>query len=87
MAEKKEELKTESLEEEVEELRRSVLCIFESLLPPKEVREEVVRNIYNIELSVLKIFKAILDYQVESLQRRMEERPKKRKSQRIEVEG
>lgn len=87
MAEKKEELRTESFEEEVEELRRSVLRIFESLLPPKEVREEVVRNIYNIELSVLKIFKTILDYQVESLQRRMEERPKKRKSQRIEVEG
>ena len=87
MAGKKEELKVESLEEEVEELKRSVMGLFERLLPPKEVREEVIKNIYTIELSLLKIAKALLDYQVESLERKLEEKPNKRKAKKIEVEG
>ena len=87
MAKKKEELKVESLEEEVQELKRSIFGIFERLLPPKEVREEVVRNVYNIELSLLKIVKTLLDYQVESLERKVEGKPKKKKAQKIKVEG
>ncbi len=84
---KKEDIKVESLEEEVEELKRSVFGLFEKLLPPREVREEVIKNVYTIELSLLKIAKALLDYQVESLERKLEEKPKKKRAQRIEVEG
>jgi len=84
---KKEELKVESLEEQVQELKGSLLGLFERLLPPKEVREEVVRNIYNIEISLLKIAKVLLDYQLESLERKVEGKPKKKKAQKIEVEG
>ncbi len=87
MAGKKEELKVESLEEEVEELKRKVFGLLEGLLPPREVREEVVRNIYTIELSLLRIAKALLDYQVENLERKLEEKPKKKKAKKIEVEG
>ncbi len=87
MAKKKEELKVESLEEEVQELKKSLFGIFEHLLPPREVREEVIRNVYNIELSLLKIAKALLDYQVENLERKVEGRSKKKKAQKIEVEG
>jgi len=86
MAKKKEEMKPESLEEEVQELKRNILGVFETLLPPKEVREEVIRNIYNIELSFLKIFKTLLDYQVESLEKKVEGKGKKKKAQKIEVE-
>ncbi len=83
---KKEELKPESLEEEVRELRKSLLNLFEVLLPPKEIRDEVLKNIYTIELSFLRIFKTLLDYQVESLEKKVEKRERKRKAQRIEVE-
>jgi len=79
MGKKKEELKPESLEEEVRELRRSILNLF-------ELREEVLRHVYTAELSFLRIFKTLLDYQVESLERRIEGRGKRRKAQRIEVE-
>ncbi len=85
MAKKKEELKVESMEEEVQELKRDLLGIFENLLPPKEVREEVIRNVYAIELSLLKIFKTLLDYQVESLEKKVEKKGKK-KAQRIKIE-
>ncbi len=83
---KKEELKPESLEEEVRELRKSLLNLFEVLLPPKEIRDEVLKNIYTIELSFLRIFKTLRDYQVESLEKKVEKRERKRKAQRIEVE-
>ncbi len=85
-AKKKEELKVETLEEEVQELKRNLLGIFETLLPPREVREEIIKNLYNIELSFLKIFKTLLDYQVETLERKVESKGKKKKAQRIEVE-
>lgn len=86
MVKKREDIRPESLEEEVQELKRSILGVFETLLPPKEVREEVVKNLYNIELSFLKIFKTLLDYQVESLEKKVEGKGKKRKAQKIEVE-
>ena len=82
---KEEELKTESLEQEVEHLRKNVLGIFELLIPPKEVREEIIRNVYAMELSFLKIIKTLLDYQVEVLERKTQ--PKERKKpQKIEIE-
>ena len=58
---KKEKLEQESLEEQVEELRRDVFKVFELLLPPKEIRREVMRNLYTIELSFWKIFKTLVD--------------------------
>jgi len=85
-ARKKEDLKPESLEEEVRELRKSLLNLFEVLLPPKEVREEILKNIYTMELSFLRIFKTLLDYQVESLERKAEKRERRKKAQKIEVE-
>ncbi|RLJ71011.1 hypothetical protein BCF55_1300 [Hydrogenivirga caldilitoris] len=86
MAKKKEELKVESLEEEVQELRKSLFGIFEALLPPKEVREEVLKNLYTIELSFLKVFKTLLDYQVESLEHKIEKKSSRKRAQKIEVE-
>jgi hypothetical protein len=87
MAKKKEELKVESLEEEVQELRKSLLGVFEALLPPKEVREEILKNLYTIELSFLKIFKTLLDYQVDTLERKIEGKGRRKKAQKIEIEG
>jgi len=83
---KKEEVKPESLEEEIRELRKSLLNLLSFFLPPKEVREEVMRNVYTMELSFLRIFKTLLDYQIENLERRAEGRDRKRKAQKIEVE-
>lgn len=65
---KKEKLEQESLEEQVEELRRDVFKVFELLLPPKEIRREVMRNLYTIELSFWKIFKTLVDYEVSKLE-------------------
>jgi hypothetical protein len=88
MAKEKEELKVESLEEEVEQMKKEVGKLFELFLPPKEVRSEIIKNIYTIELSVLNIFKTLLDYKVKELERRLEEKGegKKEKVKKIQVE-
>ncbi len=83
---KKEELREEYLEEQVEELRRDLFKLFEVLLPPKEVRREVMKNLYTMELSFWKIIKTIVDYEVQRLESRVEGREKKEKVKRIEVE-
>ncbi len=80
MGKKKEEVLEE---EEIREIGRSFSKLLEVFLPPKEVREEVMRNIYTIELSLLRIFKTLIDYQVEKLEEKAE--PKK-KAKKIEVE-
>ncbi|WPM31359.1 hypothetical protein IAE16_05930 [Hydrogenobacter sp. T-2] len=85
MAER-EELKEESLEEQVEELRKDMFKLFEVLLPPKEVRREVMKNLYTMELSFWKIIKTIVDYEVQRLESRVEGREKKEKVKRIQVE-
>lgn len=85
MAER-EELKEESLEKQVEELRKDLFKLFEVLLPPKEVRREVMKNLYTIELSFWKIIKTIVDYEVQRLESIVEGREKKEKVKRIEVE-
>jgi len=85
MRTEKEELKVESLEEEVESLKKDLFKLFESFIPPKEVRQEIVRNLYTIELSFLKILKAVLDYQVESLEKKTAGKVSK-KAKRIKVE-
>jgi len=88
MAKEKEELKVESLEEEVEQMRKEVGKLFELFLPPKEVRREIIKNIYTIELSVLNIFRTLLDYKVKELERRLEEKGegKKENVKKIQVE-
>jgi len=88
MAKEKEELKVESLEEEVEQMKKEVGKLFELFLPPKEVRREIMKNIYTIELSVLNIFKTLLDYKVKELERRLEEKEegKKERVKKIQVE-
>ena len=83
---KKEKMEQESLEELVEELRRDVFKVFELLLPPKEIRREVMRNLYTIELSFWKIFKTLVDYEVSKLEGKIEKSEKKEKVKKIEVE-
>jgi len=86
MAKKKEEVKVESLEEEVQELKRNLLNVFEAFVPPKEIRDEVLKNLYTIELSFLRIFKTLLDYKVESLEKKVEGGGKRKKAKKIEIE-
>ena len=88
MEEKKEKLKVESLEEEIKEMRREIHKLLELFLPPKEVRKEIVRNLYTIELSFLKIFKTLLDYKTQELEKKLEEKgeTKKEKVKKIQVE-
>ncbi|GAB6065418.1 hypothetical protein JCM9492_05100 [Aquifex pyrophilus] len=82
-----EELKTPTMEKELEEMRREFFHIMEFCIPPKEVREEVMKNLYAIPLSVLKIFKTILDYEIKVLEERIKETERKpAKSKRIKVE-
>ena len=83
--ESKERLETGSLEEEVENLRAQVFKMLELCLPPKEVRKEVIKNVYTIELSVLKIFKTLLDYQVDRLEKKVKA-PEKKKAKRVKIE-
>ena len=88
MEKKKEELKVESLEEEVSEMKREIYKLFELFLPPKEVRKEVIKNLYTIELSFLKIFKTLLDYKTQEIEKKLEEEGevKKEKVKKIQVE-
>ena len=90
MAKEKEELNVESLEEEVEQMKKEVGKLLEFFLPPKEVRREIMKNIYTIELSILNIFRTLLDYKVKELERRLEERGegegKKERVKKIQVE-
>jgi hypothetical protein len=90
MAKEKEELKVESLKEEVEQMKKEVGKLFELFLPPKEVRREIMKNIYTIELSILNIFRTLLDYKVKELERMLEERGegegKKERVKKIQVE-
>jgi regulator of PEP synthase PpsR (kinase-PPPase family) len=88
MAKEKEELKVESLEEEVEQMKKEVGKLLEFFLLPKEVRREIMKNIYTIELSILNIFKTLLDYKVKELEKRLEEREegKKERVKKIQVE-
>ncbi len=90
MAERKEELKPQTLEEEVEEIKRRFSHILSLCIPPKEVLDEVKRDFITAQVSILKIFKTLLDYQIETLQKLAEgeEKPKKerKKIQKIKVE-
>ncbi len=86
MAKKEEKLHVESLEEEVQELKRELFRVFESFIPPREVRQEIIRNLYTIELSVLKIFKTLIDYQVKSLEKKVAPNERGKKAKKIQVD-
>ena len=82
MAERKEELKPQTLEQEVEELKQRFGHILQLCIPPKEVLDEVKRDFITAQVSILKIFKTLLDYQIETLEKlakgeEKEEKPKK----------
>ncbi|WP_461830198.1 hypothetical protein [Aquifex sp.] len=83
---REEALGVPSMEKELEELRREFFKFLEFCIPPKEVREEVMKNLYTIPLSVLKIMKALLDYEIKLLEERIKETEKKPKSKRIALE-
>ncbi len=84
--ETKEVLEVPSMEKELEELRREFFKFMEFCIPPKEVREEVLRNLYNIPLSLLKVARTLIDYEIKLLEERIKESEKKPKSRRIKVE-
>ncbi|HIP42639.1 MAG TPA: hypothetical protein EYG91_01705 [Aquifex aeolicus] len=81
-----EELKVQSIEKELEELRREFFRVMEFCIPPKEVREEIAKNLYTIPLSVLKIVRTLLDYEIKVLEERIKETERKPKSKRIKIE-
>ena len=66
---KREELKPQTLEQEVEELKRKFAGILELCIPPKEVIDEIKKDFITAQVSILKIFKTLLDYQIETLER------------------
>ncbi len=83
---KEEALGVPSMEKELEELRREFFKVLEFCIPPKEVREEIMKNLYTIPLSVLKIMKTLLDYEIKVLEERIKETERKPKSKRIALE-
>jgi t-SNARE complex subunit (syntaxin) len=66
---KKEELKPQTLEEEVEELKQKFGHIIQLCIPPKEVLDEIKKDFITAQVSLLKIFKTLLDYQIETLEK------------------
>jgi len=74
------------MEKELEELRRDFFKFMEFCVPPKEVRDEIAKNLYTIPLSLLKIMRTLLDYEIKVLEERIKETEKKPKSKRIKIE-
>jgi hypothetical protein len=89
MGEKK-TLKPVSLEEELSELRGKLGQLLELCIPPEEVRNEIKRNLITAQVSLLKVFKTLLDYHIETLEKLAEEPPKRKnereKPKKIKVE-
>ncbi len=90
MVEEKENLKPQTLEEEVEKLKKNFSSLIHICLPPKEVVEEIKKDLITAQVSILKIFKTLLDYQIETLQNLVEQKQKskkeKKKIQKIKVD-
>lgn len=84
--EKEKVVEQESLERQVEETRREIYRFLELFLPPKEVRKEILRNLYTIELSFWRILKTLVDYEVGRLEQKVEKDKVKERVKRIEVE-
>lgn len=91
MGDRKEELKPQSLEEEVEELKRRFGHILQLCIPPKEVLDEIKKDFISAQVSLLKIFKTLLDYQIETLEKlasegKEEQKTTKKGIKKIKVE-
>ena len=80
MGEKKEELKPPTLEQEVQELREKFGHLLQLCIPPKEVVEEIKRDFLTAQVSLLKIFKTLLDYQIETLEKLAQGEKQKKES-------
>lgn len=83
---KQEALNAPSLEKELQEIKREFYRFLEFFIPPKEVVEEVRKNLYTIPLSVLRIMRTLIDYEIKLLEERIKETESKPKSKRITVE-
>ena len=91
MTQKREDLKPQSLEEEVEELKHRFGHILQLCIPPKEVLDEIKKDFITAQVSILKIFKTLLDYQIATLEKmafekETEEKESKKKVKKIKVE-
>ncbi|MCS7170738.1 MAG: hypothetical protein N3D14_05035 [Aquificaceae bacterium] len=84
--EQEEKHRQENIEEEVERMRMEVFRLLELFLPPKEVRREVLKNLYTIELSFWRILKTLVDYEVGKLEQKMERAKPKERVKKIDVE-
>ncbi len=86
--EKKEKLEVESFEDEAQIAREEAIkVLFSAFLPPKEVREEVLRQMKISEMAFWKALKTIIDYKVQKLEKQTEPKQEtKRKAKKIEIE-
>ena len=66
---------------ELRQIMKHVENIFDILLPPKDVREEVIRNLKEAERSLWKAIKVYVDYKTEG-----ERENSSGKAQKIKVE-
>lgn len=84
----KEKLEVESFEDSTDRAREEALkAIFSMLLPPKEIREEVIRQMRISEMAFWKALKAIVDYKVNKLEKKTAPKQEtKRKATKIEIE-
>jgi len=86
----KEKLEVESFEDQAEVAREQALkMLFNAFLPPKEIREEVIRQMRISEMAFWKALKAVVDYQVQKLEKKTEPKQEaegKRKARKINIE-
>ncbi|GAB6078247.1 hypothetical protein [Hydrogenobaculum acidophilum] len=84
----KEKLEVESFEDEAQRAREEALkMLFSAFLPPKEIREEVIRQMRISEMAFWKALKAVVDYKVQKLEKQTEPKQDiKRKAKKIDIE-
>jgi hypothetical protein len=86
----KEKLEVESFEDQAEMAREQALkMLFNAFLPPKEIREEVIRQMRISEMAFWKALKSVVDYKVQKLEKKTEPKQEvegKRKARKINIE-
>ncbi|MGC8588150.1 MAG: hypothetical protein ACP5LI_03910 [Hydrogenobaculum sp.] len=84
----KEKLEVESFEDEAQMAREQALkMLFSAFLPPKEIREEVIRQMRISEMAFWKALKAVVDYKVQKLEKKTEPKQEtKKKAKKIDIE-
>ncbi len=70
---------------ELREIIKHLDNIFDLLLPPKEVRNKVISEIREAEISFLKALRTLIDYKIEKLSE-SDRRDSRSKAQKIKVE-